>query len=85
MLLFTQLRPVGFALSITKMKTKKYINFCEFQNSAIAIVPGTSSPLITEMDGKPISGRGYRSCFNYFLLNIHCPNEIIPVGHSDQD
>ena len=31
---------------------KKYINFCDH------VVAGTSSPVITEMDGKPISGRG---------------------------
>ena len=42
----------------------KYINFRDHQNSAIDIVADTSSPLITGMDGKPISERGYRPCFN---------------------
>ena len=36
----------------------------------------TSSPVITEMDGKPISWKCYRHCFNHFLLNVQCPNEI---------
>ena len=60
MLLFTQSRQVGFVLSITKLKQKKnkYINFSDHQNSVIDRVD-TSSPLITGMDGKPISGRGY--------------------------
>ena len=37
-------------------KKKKYINFHDRRNSAIDIVADTSSPLITEMNGKPISG-----------------------------
>ena len=40
------------------------------------IVADTSSPVITVMNGKPTSGRGYRRCFNWFLLNVQCPNEI---------
>ena len=78
MLLLTQSRLVGFALSITKLKEikKKYINFRDHRNSALDIVADTSSPVITEMDGKPISGRGYRPCFKRFLLNVQCPNEI---------
>ena len=55
---------------------KKYINFRNHRNSALSIVADTSSPVITEMDGKPISGRGYRPCFSRFLLNAQCPNEI---------
>ena len=80
MLVFTQSTQVGFALSTTKLKQskikEKYINFRDHRNSAIDIVADTSSPLITEMDGKPISGRGYRPCFKRFLLNVQCPNEI---------
>ena len=78
MLLFMQSRQVGFALSITKLKKyiKKYIKFRDHRNSAIDIVADTSSPLITKMDGKPIPGRGYRPCFNGFLLNVQCPDEI---------
>ena len=57
-------------------KKKKYINFRDHRNSAIDIVADTSSPLVTDMDGKPISGRGYRSSFSCFLLNVQCPNEI---------
>ena len=53
-----------------------YINFRDHRNSAMDIVADTSRPLITEMDGKSISWRGYRPCFNRFLLNVHCPNEI---------
>ena len=52
------------------------MNFRDHQNSAANKIVDTGSPVITEMDGKPISGRGYRSCFNRFLLNVHCPNEI---------
>ena len=42
----------------------------------IDIVADTSSPVITEMDGKLISGRGYIPCFNHFHLNVQYPNEI---------
>ena len=78
MLLFAQTRQVGFALSITKVNKikKKYINFRDHRNSLIDIVADISSPLITEMDGKLISERGYRPCFNCFLLNVQCPNEV---------
>ena len=77
MLLFTQSRQVGFTLSIVKLNKikKKYINFGDHRNSAIDIVDN-SSPLISEIDAKPISGRGYRSCFNRFLLSGQYPNEI---------
>ena len=80
MLLFIKPIEVGW-LCIIINKTeeiykKKYINLHDQRNSAIDIVADTSSPLITEMDGKPISGRGYRPCFNRFLLNVQCPNEI---------
>ena len=51
------------------------MNFRDHQNRAIDIVTDTSSP-VTEMDRKPISGRGYRPCFRRFLLNVQCPNEI---------
>ena len=41
------------------------------------MVANTSSPVINIMDEKkPISGRGYRPCFNHVLLNIQSPNEI---------
>ena len=55
------------------------------------MVADTSSPVITEMDVKPISGRGYRPCFRRFLLNFQCPNKINSeskkkiVSHSAQD
>ena len=54
---------------------KNYINFRYHQNNAVDIVVDNSSTVITEMDGKPISGRGYRPCFNRFLLNVQRPNE----------
>ena len=45
MLLFTQSRQVGFALSITKLKIKKkYVNLCDHRNSAKDIVTDTCSP-----------------------------------------
>ena len=45
MLLFTQSRQVGFALSITKLKIKKkYVNLCDHRNSAINIVTDTCLP-----------------------------------------
>ena len=47
---------------------KKCLNFHDHQSSAADIVVDTSSPEITEADGKPLSGRGYRPCFNRFLL-----------------
>ena len=50
--------------------------FVQIPNTSVTIVADTSSPLITEMDGKPISGRGCRPCFNCFLLNVQYPNEI---------
>ena len=73
-----QSRQVGFTLSITKLNQnkKKYLNFRDRRNRAIDIVADTSSPVITEMDVKPISGRGYRSCFKRFLLIVYCPNKI---------
>ena len=37
---------------------KKYINAHDHRNSTIDIVADTSSPVITKMDGKPISERG---------------------------
>ena len=52
------------------------MNFRDHQNSAANKIVDTGSPVITEMDGKLISGRGYRPCFNRFLLNVHCPYEI---------
>ena len=80
MLLFTQSRQVGFAYSNqerswSKIK-KQYINFRDHRNRAIDKVTDTSSTIFIEMDGKPISGRGYRPCFEPFLLNVQCPNEI---------
>ena len=59
MFLFTQSMQIGFALSITKLKEnkKKNINFCDHRDRDIDIVTDTSSPAITEMDVKPISGR----------------------------
>ena len=59
----------------TKIK-KRYIEYRGYRNRAIDIVADTSSPKITEMDVKSISGRGYRPCFRRFLLNVQCPNEI---------
>ena len=77
MLLFTQSRQVGFALSVTELKqNKEDMNFCGHRSSVIDIVADTSSPVITETDGKPISGRVYRPCFNRFLLTVQCPNGI---------
>ena len=78
MLLFTQSKHVGVALSVTKLKKKKkkYMNFRDHRNSAIDIVADTSSPVITEMDGKLISVIGYRPFSNRFLLNVQCSNEI---------
>ena len=65
---------------------KKYINAHDHRNSAIDIVADTSSPVITKMDGKPISGKGYRPCFNRFLLNVQCPHEINQwLTHSARD
>ena len=55
----------------TEAKKKKYIKFRDHQNSAANKIVDTGSPVITGMDGKPISGRGYRPCFNCFLLNVH--------------
>ena len=77
MLLFTQSRQVGFASSITKLKQNKeeIYNFRDHRNSTTDTIADTNSPVITEMDGKPISGRGYKPCFS-FLLNVKCPNEI---------
>ena len=46
------------------------------QNSAVDTFVDTSSPVVTKMDGKTISGRGFTSCFNRFLFNVQCPNEI---------
>ena len=80
MLVFTQSTQVGFGLSTTKLKQsklkEKYINFRDHRNSAIDIVADTSSALITEMNGKPFSVRGYIPCFNRFVLNVQCHNEI---------
>ena len=73
MLLLIQSMQGDFVLSITnwsKIKMK-YINFCDHQNSAIDIVADTGSAVITEMDGKPIYGTGYRPYFNRFLWNIN--------------
>ena len=53
-----------------KKKEKKYINFSNHWNSAVDIAADTGWPVITEMNGKPILGKGYRSCFNHFLLNV---------------
>ena len=39
------------------MKKKKYMIFCDCQNGAVVTIIDTSSLLITEMDGKSISGR----------------------------
>ena len=52
------------------------MNFRDHRNSAIDIVADTSSPVITEMDGKLISVIGYRPFSNRFLLNVQCSNEI---------
>ena len=60
--------------SKTEIKKKEYTNFRDHQNSAI--VADTGSPVMTEMDGKPIFGRDYRPCFNRFLLNVKRSNEI---------
>ena len=49
------------------------MNFRGHQNSAIDVVAETGSTVITEMDGKPIYGRGYRLYFNRFLLNVNAP------------
>ena len=58
MLVFTQSTQVGFALSTTKLKQSKIkekcINFRDHRNSAIDIVADTSSPVIIQMDGKPV-------------------------------
>ena len=40
------------------------------------MVADTFSPVITDMDEKPFSWRGYRPCFNCFLLNVERPNKI---------
>ena len=40
------------------------------------MVADTSSPVITEMDERPISWRGYRPCFNRFFLNVQYPYKI---------
>ena len=40
------------------------------------MIADTSSPVITEMDENPISGRGYRPYCNRFPLNVQSPNEI---------
>ena len=74
MLLFMHSRQVGFALSITRLKEE--IRFRDHPNGAIDIVANISSPVTTKIDGKFISGRGYSPCFNRFLLNIQCYNEI---------
>ena len=74
MLLFTHSRQVGFALSM--MKLKEEIRFHDHPNSAIDIVDNTSWPVTTKIDGKFISGRDYSPCFNRFLLNVQCYNEI---------
>ena len=50
-----------------------YINIRDHQNSAIGIAADTSSPVITEIDGKPVSARGYRACFDHFVLIVQCP------------
>ena len=63
-------------------KKKKYINFRGHQNSAINIVADTSSSLISDMDGKPISGGGCRPCFNCFLWDVQCPQWNKLVSHS---
>ena len=54
-----------------KIIKKKHLNFHDHQNSAIGIVAGTGSTVITEMNGKPIYARGYRTYFNSFLLNVN--------------
>ena len=74
MLLFTKPIEVGW-LCIIINKTeeiykKKYINLHDQRNSAIDIVADTSSPLITEMDGKPISGE---ITTLLQLLSFKCP------------
>ena len=74
MLLFVQSRQVGFALSITKLTEE--IRFRDHRNGAIDIVANTSSAVMTKIDGKFISGRGYSPCSNRFLLNVQCYNEI---------
>ena len=60
----------------SKIKKNKYINFRDHQDSAVDIVVDTGSLVITEMDERPISGRGHRPCFNCFLLNVQWLNEI---------
>ena len=52
------------------------MNFLDHPNCTIDIVANTDSPVIIEMNGKHISGRGYRPCVNRTLLNVQCPNEI---------
>ena len=54
-------------------RKKKYTNFRDHRNSAIDKVVDISS---SEITGKPISGRGYRPCFNRFLLNVKFSIEI---------
>ena len=74
MLLFNQSRQVDFALPITKLKEE--IHFRDHRNSATDIVANTSLRITTKIDGKLISGTGYRPCFNHLLLDVQRHNEI---------
>ena len=60
------------SLGLTYKNIYKYINFHDHQNIAVKKIVDTGSPVMTEMDGKLISERGYRPCFNRFLLNVQC-------------
>ena len=43
----------------SKIKKEKYIHSRDDQKSAVGKISDAVSPVINEMDGKPISGRGY--------------------------
>ena len=58
-----------------KQNKEEIYKFSWSPNTAINIVADTSTSVITEMDRKPISGRGYTPCFKHFLLNAQFPNE----------
>ena len=61
-----------------------YINFRDHRNTATDIVADTSSPVITELDGEPISVRGNRPCFKRFLLCLMSQGNK-PVSRSARD
>ena len=43
----------------SKIKKEKYIHSRDDQKSAVGKISDAVSPVINEMDGKPVSGRGY--------------------------